>query len=147
MAKLCVEEEELGRYFPTSRASPYFHDNVGIKSETAGRVHNRTLSLINVDFGSHIYLHRLTNSNCCFGLSSHLLDALSAPGVVPVSSLSSVVGHADTMTLVAGSLGTMFSRQKGASESAPSQFRLVWKRPSAALGESVVRRSKQKNQP
>ncbi|CAM9120897.1 unnamed protein product [Ectocarpus sp. 6 AP-2014] len=59
-------------------------------------------------------------------------------GVAPVSSLSSVVGHADTMTLVAGSLGTMFSRQKGASESAPSQFRLVWKRPSAALGESVA---------
>ncbi|CAN0510966.1 unnamed protein product, partial [Ectocarpus sp. 12 AP-2014] len=59
-------------------------------------------------------------------------------GVVPVSSLSSVVGHADTMTLVAGSLGTMFSRRKGASESAPSQFRLVWKRPSSALGESVA---------
>ncbi|CAM9397242.1 unnamed protein product, partial [Hapterophycus canaliculatus] len=56
-------------------------------------------------------------------------------GVVPVSSLSSLVGHADTMTLIAGSMGTMFSRQKGSPISTPSQLRLVWKRPTTALPE------------
>ncbi|CAM9230359.1 unnamed protein product [Scytosiphon promiscuus] len=68
-------------------------------------------------------------------MSSHAAGILL--GVVPVSSLSSFVGHADTMTLVSGSLKAMFSRQKGSSESAPSQLRLVWKRPTAAFAEST----------
>lgn len=67
--------------------------------------------------------------------------ATSVAGVVPASNLSSVVGHADTMSLMAGSMGKMFSRpERPAPESAPSQLRLAWKRPTAACAETVVRR-------
>lgn len=63
-------------------------------------------------------------------------------GVVPATNLSSVVGHADTMSLMAGTLGKMFSRPAGAAESAPSQLRLAWKRPTAAAcaAATAVRR-------
>lgn len=59
-------------------------------------------------------------------------------GVVPASNLSSVVGHTDTMSLMAGSMGKMFSRPQGASESAPSQLRLVWKRPITVFANTAV---------
>eukprot|EP00752_Nemacystus_decipiens_P005603 g5071.t1 len=69
-------------------------------------------------------------------MSPHVAGILL--GVVPASNLSTVVGHADTMSLMAGGLGSIFSRQPGESESAPSQLRLAWKRPTAAFAETVA---------
>ncbi|CAM9183760.1 unnamed protein product [Ectocarpus fasciculatus] len=61
-------------------------------------------------------------------MSSHAAGILL--GVVPVSSLSSVVGHADTMAFLSGTLPT---QQDGLPQSASTQLRLMWKRPSPAL--------------
>ncbi|CAM9120819.1 unnamed protein product [Ectocarpus sp. 6 AP-2014] len=61
-------------------------------------------------------------------MSSHTAGILL--GVVPVSSLSSVVGHADTMAFLSGTLPT---QQDGSSGSSSTQLRLMWKRPSSDL--------------
>lgn len=60
------------------------------------------------------------------------------PGVVPVSSVSSVVGHADvTALLTNGELRDLFcSSQKRTNSSA--HLRLTWKCPSQALAAPVV---------
>ncbi|CAM9115690.1 unnamed protein product, partial [Ectocarpus sp. 13 AM-2016] len=65
-------------------------------------------------------------------MSSHTAEILLA--VVPVSSLSSVVGHTDTMASLSGTLPT---QQNVSSGSASTQVRLTWKRPSPDLTSPV----------
>ncbi|CAM9255485.1 unnamed protein product, partial [Ectocarpus sp. 4 AP-2014] len=65
-------------------------------------------------------------------MSSHTAGILL--GVIPVSRLSSVVGHADTMAFLSGDLPT---QQDVFSGSAPTQLRLIRKRPPPDLTSPV----------